>query len=65
MSRSISDDVQPEEQKPQIENAELFDISMGIFFSLEQIHRKMDAILEHLGLGLDYLGDSEDETPEN
>ena len=50
MSRSISEPLEPEEQKPQIENSELFDISMGIFFSLEILHAKADLIIDHLGI---------------
>ena len=50
MSRSISEPIEPEEEKPQISNSEIFDLGMGTFFSLEQIHAKLDAIIEHLGI---------------
>jgi hypothetical protein len=62
MSRSIDEAIEPEEEKPQIENSEIFDISMGIFFSLEELHRKSDAIIKHLGIE---MPTNTGETPEN
>lgn len=51
MSRSISDPIP--EGEPQTEPAstdDLVEMSMGIFFSLEEMHNKMDAIINHFDI---------------
>lgn len=50
MSRSISEPIEPKEEKPEISNAEIFDLNMALFFSLEEIHEKLDIIMDHLDL---------------
>lgn len=50
MSRSISEPIEPEEEKPEISNAEILDVGVASFFSMEQIHEKLDAIMNHLGI---------------
>lgn len=49
MSRSISDTTPEEEPETEaISNKDLLELSMGIFYSMEEMHNKMDAILQHL-----------------
>jgi hypothetical protein len=62
MSRSISEPIEPEDAKPEISNAEVFDLGMGTFFSLEEIHAKLDIIMAHLGIE---KPTNTGETPEN
>jgi hypothetical protein len=62
MSRSISEPIEPEDLKPEISNAEVFDLGMGTFFSLEEIHNKLDLIMQHLGIE---MPKNKGESPEN
>ena len=62
MSRSISEPIEPKEEKPEISNAELMDLGMAIFFSLEEMHAKMDSILNQMDIEKPV---NTGETPEN
>ena len=62
MSRSIDEPAKVEEENIEISNSEIYDMGMAIFFSMEEIHAKIDAITAHLGLK---MPTNTGESPEN